>query len=96
MYYNDTPFEDPTVYIRETGFYHADNVTTPLLMLQGTKDNSVVPASGMTTYRAYKKASNADVQMILFVDEPHHCKQYPNQVRKVSEEIDWLKKGLFS
>ncbi len=78
------------------GVYNAENVQTPLLMLQGTKDNSVVPASAMATYRAYKEASKADVQMILFKDEPHHMKHYPNQVRKVTEELDWLGKGLFS
>ena len=78
------------------GVYHAEKVQTPLLMLQGTVDKAVVPASAMTTYRAYKMGSNADVQMILFTDEPHHMKHYDSQLRKVTEEIDWLVKGLFS
>ncbi|MBN1166360.1 MAG: S9 family peptidase [Methanospirillaceae archaeon] len=94
MYHNKTPFEDPEAYIPVMGVYHAGAVQTPILMFQGTKDNSVVPAGAISTYRAYKQAGNADVQMILFVDEPHHCRNYPNQQRKVMEEIAWLTRGL--
>lgn len=96
MYYDKTPFEDPEPYIRNMGVYNAGNVTAPILMLQGTVDNAVVPASAMTTYRAYKMASKGDVQMILFKDEPHHMKHYDNQVRKVTEEIEWLSGHLLS
>jgi dipeptidyl aminopeptidase/acylaminoacyl peptidase len=65
-------------------------------MLQGTKDKAVEPASAISTYRAFKEGSNAEVQMILFRDEPHHLKKYDNQMRKVSEEIEWLKKYILS
>ncbi len=92
MYYDHTPYEDPKSYIPILGVYRADNVETPVLMLQGTKDKSVVPASAMATYRAYKAASKADVKMILFTDEPHHLTKYTNQVRKVDEELAWLSK----
>ena len=94
MYHEYTPFENPEYYLPIMGVYNADNVETPLLMLQGTEDNSVAPASALSTYRAYKMASKADVRMILFKGQPHHMKTYPNQLRKVSEEIDWLSKGL--
>lgn len=94
MYHEYTPFENPEYYIPIMGVYQAKNVQTPVLMLQGTVDNAVSPASAMSTYRAYKMASKADVRMILFKDQPHHMKTYPNQLRKVSEEIDWLSKGL--
>ncbi|HOJ97719.1 MAG TPA: prolyl oligopeptidase family serine peptidase, partial [Methanospirillum sp.] len=94
MYHEYSPFENPEYYLPIMGVYNAENVKTPLLMLQGTEDDSVAPASALSTYRAYKMASNADVRMILFKDQPHHMKTYPNQLRKVSEEIDWLSKGL--
>jgi len=63
-------------------------------MLQGTEDDSVVPASALSTYRAYKMAGKAEVRMLLFRDQPHHLNTYPDQLRKVSEEIEWLSKGL--
>ncbi len=94
MYHEYTPFENPEYYIPIMGVYKAEHVQTPLLMLQGTEDNAVAPASALSTYRAYKMASKADVRMILFKDQPHHMTTYPNQLRKVSEEIDWLSNGL--
>lgn len=94
MYHEYTPFENPEYYIPIMGVYNAENVETPLLMLQGTVDNAVAPASALSTYRAYKMASKADVQMILFPGQPHHLNTYPNQLRKVSEEIEWLSTGL--
>ncbi len=94
MYYNQTPFQDPEAYIPLMGAYHAENVTTPLLMLNGMNDDSVSPASAVSTYRAYKEASTADVRMVLFKGEPHHLTKHQNQVRKVDEEIGWLKNYL--
>ncbi|MEA2045173.1 MAG: prolyl oligopeptidase family serine peptidase [Euryarchaeota archaeon] len=94
MYFDKTPFQDPEAYIPIMGAFHAENVTTPLLMLSGMEDNSVSPASALSTYRAYKEGSKAEVQMIRFKGEPHHLKKYPNQIRKVNEEIGWLKKYI--
>ena len=95
MYYDNTPFVDPESYIPIKGVYNADKVNTPLLMFQGTKDFSVVPPSAVTTYRAYKMGSKTDVEMIIFKDEPHHLEIYSNQLRKVTEEINWLTSHLF-
>jgi len=94
MYFDETPFQDSDAYIPIMGAFHAENITTPLLMLNGMEDNSVVPASAISTYRAYKEGSKAEVEMILFKGEPHHLKKYPSQIRKVNEEIGWLKKYI--
>jgi len=94
MYFDQTPFQDPESYIPIMGAFHAENITTPLLMLNGMEDNSVVPASAISTYRAYKEGSGAEVEMILFKGEPHHLKRYQNQIRKVDEEIGWLEKYI--
>jgi len=94
MYQNKPPFEDPEAYISMLGLYQAENIKTPLLMFNGTVDQAVVPAGAMTTYRAYKRGSQAEVKQILFPDEPHHLGHYENQLRKVMEEINWLAKIL--
>jgi len=93
-YNENTPFGNAEYYIPLMGVYKADRVQTPLLMLQGTQDDSVVPAGALSTYRAYKMAGKAEVRMLLFRDQPHHLNTYPDQLRKVSEEIEWLSKGL--
>jgi dipeptidyl aminopeptidase/acylaminoacyl peptidase len=96
MYHNDTPFQDPVYYDPLLGVYHTENVTTPLLMLQGTEDQAVDPDSAIATYRAYKMGSQSEVKMLLFKGEPHHMKHYDTQLRKVTEEITWLTSHLFS
>jgi dipeptidyl aminopeptidase/acylaminoacyl peptidase len=94
MYQNKPPFEDPEAYISMLGLYQAEKIQTPLLMFNGTADQAVVPAAAMTTYRAYKSGSHAEVKQILFPGEPHHLGHYENQLRKVMEEVNWLAKIL--
>ena len=96
MYHDKTPFEDPDYYRPLLGVYHTQNVTTPLLMLQGTTDNAVVPEGAIATYRAYKMGSKSEVRMVIFKGEPHHMKHYDTQLRKVTEEITWITSHLFS
>jgi dipeptidyl aminopeptidase/acylaminoacyl peptidase len=96
MYHNNTPFQDSVYYDRLLGVYHTENVTTPLLMLQGTEDQAVDPDGAITTYRAYKMGSRSEVQMLLFKGEPQHMKHYDTHLRKVKEEISWLISHLFS
>ncbi len=95
MYYNKSPFQDPFAFQQVLPIYHASDVKTPLLMMIGTNDNSVAPASAWVTYRAYKEGSTAPVRFILFRNQPHHMKTYPAQLRKVQEELNWLDQYLF-
>ena len=95
MYYNKSPYEDPSAFLQILPIYHANDVRTPLLMMIGTNDNAVVPASAYVTYRAYKEGSKAPVRFILFKDQPHHMKTNGDQLRKVQEELNWLDQYLF-
>ncbi|MCX6700139.1 MAG: prolyl oligopeptidase family serine peptidase [Methanomicrobiales archaeon] len=95
MYYNKSPFQDPAAFQQVLPIYHAKDARTPLLMMIGTNDNSVAPASAWVTYRAFKEGSTAPVRFILFRDQPHHMKTYGAQLRKVQEELDWLDRYLF-
>lgn len=90
MYHDKPPFEDPEAYISMLGMYQGEKIQTPLLMFNGTNDQAVVPSSAMTTYRAYKRASQAEVKQMLFPGETHHLSHYENQLRKVMEEVKWL------
>lgn len=96
MYYNASPYQDPGSFQQILPIYDAGNVETPLLMMIGTADNAVVPASAWVTYRAYKEGSRAPVRFILFQGMPHHMKTHETQLRKVQEEQDWLSRHLFS
>jgi dipeptidyl aminopeptidase/acylaminoacyl peptidase len=95
MYYAKSPYQDPQAF-RQLPLYQADKVRTPLLMMIGTSDMQVDPASAWVTYRAYKEGSTAPVRFILFKGQPHHMTTPETQARKVQEELGWLDQYLFS
>jgi dipeptidyl aminopeptidase/acylaminoacyl peptidase len=96
MYYNRTPYQDPESFRRIIPLYHASRVQTPLLMMEGTDDDEVVPASAWVTYRAFKEGSHAPVRFVLFKGQPHHPQTYQDQLRKVLEELGWLDRYILS
>ena len=95
MYYGESPYQDPEMFLDILPIYNAANVTTPLLMMIGTEDANVEPASAITTYRTYLEGSSAPVRFLMFPGEKHHPTTYVHQYRKVEEELDWLDKYLF-
>jgi len=96
MYYNATPYQDPQAFWEILPIYQADKRRTPLLMMIGTNDSQVDPASAWITYRAYKEGSSAPIRFILFKGQPHHMTTPDTQARKVEEELSWLDQYLFS
>jgi dipeptidyl aminopeptidase/acylaminoacyl peptidase len=96
IYYNRTPYQDPESFRQLIPLYHASDVQTPLLMMVGTNDGEIVPASAWVTYRAFKEESRASVRFILFNGQLHHPQTYENQLRKVLEELGWLDRYLLS
>jgi dipeptidyl aminopeptidase/acylaminoacyl peptidase len=95
MYYGDSPYQDPEMFLDILPVYKAANVTTPLLMMIGTEDANVEPASAITTYRTYLEGSSAPVRFLMFPGEKHHPTTYAHQYRKVEEELGWLDTYLF-
>jgi dipeptidyl aminopeptidase/acylaminoacyl peptidase len=95
MYYAKSPYQDPQAFWTVLPVYQADKRRTPLLMMIGTSDGQVDPASAWVTYRAYKEGSSAPIRFVLFKDQPHHMKTPETQVRKVQEELNWLDQYLF-
>lgn len=83
MYYDDSPYQDPGMYLDILPVYRAGDVRTPLLLIDGTADQAVGPAGVMCTYRTYVEESGAPVRYIRFPGEGHHPAQYVHQYRKV-------------
>jgi len=96
MYYGDSPYQNPLMYLDILPIYRAADVMTPLLLIDGTGDQAVEPAGVMNTYRTYVEESQAPVRYIRFPGEPHHPAQYVHQYRKVQEELDWLDRYLLA
>ncbi|CCQ10241.1 Probable acylaminoacyl-peptidase [Pseudoalteromonas luteoviolacea B = ATCC 29581] len=74
-----TLFEAPELYIENSPVFFADKVNTPILIMFGNKDDAVPYQEGIQYFLALRRA-NKDVIFLEYEDEPHHLKQFPNQL----------------
>ncbi|MBE0363076.1 hypothetical protein PULV_a0701 [Pseudoalteromonas ulvae UL12] len=72
-------FEGLDLYIENSPVFFADKVNTPILMMFGDKDDAVPWHEGVQYYLALRRAQK-DVIFLQYEGEPHHLKQFPNQV----------------
>ncbi|HUF25500.1 MAG TPA: prolyl oligopeptidase family serine peptidase [Gemmatimonadaceae bacterium] len=70
--------ENTEAYIRNSPAYHADKVTTPLLLLHNDKDGAVDFNQGITFYNTLRRLGK-DVVMLQYVGENHGLRQPENQ-----------------
>lgn len=72
-------FEAPDLYIENSPVFFADKVNTPIMLMFGNNDGAVPWQEGIQYYLALRRA-NKDVIFLEYEGEPHHLKQFPNQV----------------
>jgi len=72
-------FEAPELYIENSPVFFADKVNTPILIMFGDKDDAVPWHEGVQYYLALRRAGK-DATFLQYEGEPHHLKQFPNQV----------------
>ncbi|WP_372762398.1 prolyl oligopeptidase family serine peptidase [Pseudoalteromonas sp.] len=72
-------FEAPELYIENSPVFFADKVNTPILIMFGDKDDAVPWHEGVQYYLALRRAGK-DATFLQYQGEPHHLKQFPNQV----------------
>jgi dipeptidyl aminopeptidase/acylaminoacyl peptidase len=65
-----SPWENPTVYMRNSPLYYLDNVATPLLIMHGMKDN-IAPLYHSTQLFASLKRLNKPVWLLLYNKGDH-------------------------
>lgn len=68
--YGATPWQRPDLYQRNSAVLHADQVTTPLLIMHNEKDNSVQWRQGIEFYMALRRLGKT--AWMLQYDNGHH------------------------
>ncbi|WP_152087167.1 S9 family peptidase [Pseudoalteromonas sp. A25] len=71
--------EAPELYIENSPVFFADQVNTPILIMFGDKDGAVPWQEGIQYYLALRR-HNKDAIFLQYEGEPHHLKQFPNQL----------------
>ncbi|MCF6434813.1 prolyl oligopeptidase family serine peptidase [Pseudoalteromonas sp. MMG022] len=67
---NSFPWNNPTLYSQHSPVFHADKVTTPILLLHGDADTNVPPGESHNMYTALKLLGK-DVELIEYKGADH-------------------------
>jgi len=94
-YLKNTPYEDPSVFLRTSSFYQMGKVTTPTLIMFGSEDKRVPTEQGWMHYRALQQSGKADARLVLFPGDGHGPSKLVHVRRAVEEELAWFDKYLF-
>lgn len=78
---NSFPWNNATLYSDHSPVFHADKVTTPLLLLHGDSDTNVPVGESLTMYTALKLL-NKDVELIEYKGADH-------QIFARDKRFDW-------
>jgi len=73
--------------------YHADKITAPTLLLQGTDDKVVPPGQAIEMEKSIKE-NGGDVRLVMFEGEGHGFRKAPNVLKAKEEEDAWWIKTL--
>jgi len=92
----EVPFwEDEEAYRRNSPVFHIENMSTPLLMAQGTEDGAVDFNQGVEFFNAARRADK-DFVFIVYNDENHGFSKEPNRRdyhRRINEWFGHYLKG---
>jgi dipeptidyl aminopeptidase/acylaminoacyl peptidase len=84
------PYSADSVRLREISpLFHAENITKPLIVLQGTMDPRVLKVESDEIVAAAKK-NNVPVEYVLFEDEGHGFVKKENQITAYGNILTFL------
>ncbi len=87
------PWNSPEIYVDQSPLFHADKVTTPLLLLTGDSDTNVPPGESIQMYTALKLLGRP-VELILVEGEDHHILTYNKRIKWHHTIMAWWAKYL--
>ena len=79
--------------IETSPLFHADNITKPLMVLQGKNDPRVIQSESDDIVAAVKK-NGVPVEYVVFDDEGHGFSKKPNQIKGYGAMLQFLDRYL--
>ncbi|RLD73747.1 MAG: S9 family peptidase, partial [Bacteroidetes bacterium] len=87
------PETDSTYLHKISPIFHAENITKPLMVLQGAKDPRVLKVESDDMVEAVKK-NGVPVEYIVFDDEGHGFRKKENEIEGYEKILKFLDKYL--
>jgi dipeptidyl aminopeptidase/acylaminoacyl peptidase len=73
-----SPWENFDQWVRESPIHHAENISTPFMILHGIEDGAVDWNQGLELYAAARRLGK-EVILLSYPGEPHHLEVEANQ-----------------
>jgi len=87
------PWNNRDLYVEHSPIYHADRITTPLLLLTGDADTNVPPGESRTMYTALKLLGK-EVEMVEVAGQDHHILDREKRHLWWDTILAWFDRGL--
>lgn len=90
---NSFPWNRKDIYINQSPLFHADKITTPLLLLHGAVDTNVPPGESTQLFTALKLLGR-EVEYIQVSDQNHWIMRYNKRKLWTRTIMAWFDKWL--
>ncbi len=91
--FRGTPYENPELYEKWSPLTHAENITTPTLVVHGYYDFRVDVSEGFQMFTALQR-QGGESKMLYFPDEGHWIQKPLNAELWYETVLDWIDKYL--
>ncbi|MDP9111089.1 MAG: alpha/beta fold hydrolase, partial [Candidatus Eremiobacteraeota bacterium] len=92
-FFGASVYDDPAVYAKSSPITFIKQSKTPVLVLQGERDEEV-PAPQAFEFWHAMKALNVPVKLVVYADEGHGPRRPANQIDILNQTIAWYAKYL--
>lgn len=90
---NSFPWNNEEIYIEQSPLFNADKISTPLLLLHGSKDTNVPPGESIQLYTALKLLGKT-VELVEIEGQNHHISDYKKRIVWQKTIMAWFAKYL--
>jgi dipeptidyl aminopeptidase/acylaminoacyl peptidase len=92
-FFGASVYQDPAVYARSSPITFINNSKTPVLILQGERDEEV-PAPQAFEFWHAMVALGVPTKLIVYADEGHGPQKIANQIDILNQTVDWYERYL--
>ena len=93
-YLGPKPWEDWELYEDRSAYRHVENVTTPLLIQVGERDERVPAEQSIQFFEAVRAIGKAPTELVLYPDQPHGVRSPRLQRDLMSRNVTWLERWV--
>lgn len=92
-FFGKSVYDDPAVYAKSSPITFIEHSRTPVLILQGERDEEVPAPQAFEFYHAMQTL-HVPSQLVVYADEGHGPRQPQHQIDILTRMVDWFNKYL--